>query len=350
MALPDGDGWLQARRRAAEASPQHDEAPALAGASCDGATGTRTPDLLGAIQALSQLSYSPEQGGRNRAPAVQGRIVATWRGTPHEASRLDWRTQYRCYAPAPALFPRPVAALLRCDRRRTHDRGRARAVPAARRERTTSSSIRTLAQAQKGAQNLYKEARGRAMAAAGPMQDRCAARVGDPQRGPRGGAAAARRARPADRRAADRAARRRASAASRPARPDAIAAAAGELQDSNGAADRADHGLGDVRAGLRRGGAAAAGGPGARRSRRRRCWRRRSPAAATVRMPDESGVDVKIGDAELPDASSSRCVEPDGTQLDGAAVHAGSGPGRRGDPGRGRPDRSASSRSPWSSP
>jgi hypothetical protein len=26
----------------------------------DGARGTRTPDLLGAIQALSQLSYSPE--------------------------------------------------------------------------------------------------------------------------------------------------------------------------------------------------------------------------------------------------------------------------------------------------
>ncbi|MDX6721024.1 MAG: hypothetical protein QOJ63_3278, partial [Solirubrobacteraceae bacterium] len=26
-----------------------------------GARGTRTPDLLGAIQALSQLSYSPEE-------------------------------------------------------------------------------------------------------------------------------------------------------------------------------------------------------------------------------------------------------------------------------------------------
>ena len=30
-------------------------------ASCDGARGTRTPDLLGAIQALSQLSYSPAE-------------------------------------------------------------------------------------------------------------------------------------------------------------------------------------------------------------------------------------------------------------------------------------------------
>ena len=28
----------------------------------DGARGTRTPDLLGAIQALFQLSYSPEVG------------------------------------------------------------------------------------------------------------------------------------------------------------------------------------------------------------------------------------------------------------------------------------------------
>ncbi len=29
----------------------------------NGARGTRTPDLLGAIQALSQLSYSPKVGG-----------------------------------------------------------------------------------------------------------------------------------------------------------------------------------------------------------------------------------------------------------------------------------------------
>jgi hypothetical protein len=35
--------------------------PRNGGGSGDGATGTRTPDLLGAIQALSQLSYSPEQ-------------------------------------------------------------------------------------------------------------------------------------------------------------------------------------------------------------------------------------------------------------------------------------------------
>ena len=36
-------------------------------AAADGARGTRTPDLLGAIQALSQLSYSPVYAGRRRA-------------------------------------------------------------------------------------------------------------------------------------------------------------------------------------------------------------------------------------------------------------------------------------------
>jgi hypothetical protein len=35
--------------------------PVLSGYSGYGARGTRTPDLLGAIQALSQLSYSPEE-------------------------------------------------------------------------------------------------------------------------------------------------------------------------------------------------------------------------------------------------------------------------------------------------
>jgi hypothetical protein len=33
----------------------------------DGARGTRTPDLLGAIQALSQLSYSPRRNAMARA-------------------------------------------------------------------------------------------------------------------------------------------------------------------------------------------------------------------------------------------------------------------------------------------
>ena len=33
------------------------------GRSAGGAKGSRTPDLLNAIQALSQLSYGPTQGG-----------------------------------------------------------------------------------------------------------------------------------------------------------------------------------------------------------------------------------------------------------------------------------------------
>jgi hypothetical protein len=43
----------------------------------DGARGTRTPDLLGAIQALSQLSYSPvgrRQQAGFRASAVKERL------------------------------------------------------------------------------------------------------------------------------------------------------------------------------------------------------------------------------------------------------------------------------------
>jgi hypothetical protein len=39
----------------------------LAGIFRNGARGTRTPDLLGAIQALSQLSYSPEPPATGRA-------------------------------------------------------------------------------------------------------------------------------------------------------------------------------------------------------------------------------------------------------------------------------------------
>ncbi len=40
----------------------------MAGVLTSGARGTRTPDLLGAIQALSQLSYSPER----RRPREEG--------------------------------------------------------------------------------------------------------------------------------------------------------------------------------------------------------------------------------------------------------------------------------------
>jgi hypothetical protein len=47
--------------RSAEAASKL-QCTAVTGHSGYGARGTRTPDLLGAIQALSQLSYSPEEG------------------------------------------------------------------------------------------------------------------------------------------------------------------------------------------------------------------------------------------------------------------------------------------------
>jgi hypothetical protein len=46
--------------RGAEA-PSNLQCPVISGDARYGARGTRTPDLLGAIQALSQLSYSPEE-------------------------------------------------------------------------------------------------------------------------------------------------------------------------------------------------------------------------------------------------------------------------------------------------
>ena len=46
-------------------TPHPQEDPAVAGLPTHwGARGTRTPDLLGAIQALSQLSYSPKAGAQ----------------------------------------------------------------------------------------------------------------------------------------------------------------------------------------------------------------------------------------------------------------------------------------------
>ena len=54
--LLDMDEAQDAMRKAAAAPP----VPHIGcGNGGDGARGTRTPDLLGAIQALSQLSYSP---------------------------------------------------------------------------------------------------------------------------------------------------------------------------------------------------------------------------------------------------------------------------------------------------
>ena len=44
---------------------------AASAAAADGARGTRTPDLLGAIQALFQLSYGPAEGA-----SVSGEVRA----------------------------------------------------------------------------------------------------------------------------------------------------------------------------------------------------------------------------------------------------------------------------------
>ena len=50
------------------AIPETRDAPRVQGFLEHGAKGTRTPDLLGAIQALSQLSYSPVGGRVQEVP------------------------------------------------------------------------------------------------------------------------------------------------------------------------------------------------------------------------------------------------------------------------------------------
>src|ERR671916_994962 len=62
------------RRRAAGATPPDASKPASQLGSSSGASRTRTGDLLGAIQALSQLSYSPVRASRpeGRSPMVAG--------------------------------------------------------------------------------------------------------------------------------------------------------------------------------------------------------------------------------------------------------------------------------------
>ena len=53
----------------------------------NGASRTRTGDLLGAIQALFQLSYSPEGEGRGRIPvASQGKDTRMGFGFPATAA------------------------------------------------------------------------------------------------------------------------------------------------------------------------------------------------------------------------------------------------------------------------
>jgi hypothetical protein len=67
---PDAHPAESAVTRARDDSPWNDPSnstdPAMRGPVRHGARGTRTPDLLGAIQALSQLSYSP--AGRSSVP------------------------------------------------------------------------------------------------------------------------------------------------------------------------------------------------------------------------------------------------------------------------------------------
>src|SRR5690606_19424521 len=59
-----------------------------------GAEGTRTPDLLGAIQALSQLSYSPVPRPHRDRVALPVRAGAAWpasrRSSNRPAARLAW--------------------------------------------------------------------------------------------------------------------------------------------------------------------------------------------------------------------------------------------------------------------
>jgi hypothetical protein len=68
----------------------------------DGARGTRTPDLLGAIQALSQLSYSPEG---------QRAIVASG-ASPRRTVHLI-RTPIECLRAHLAVLGDPPAELAR---------------------------------------------------------------------------------------------------------------------------------------------------------------------------------------------------------------------------------------------
>jgi hypothetical protein len=62
------------------------ESPAVAGDSVSGASRARTGDLLGAIQALSQLSYSP--GRRPWPHGDPASLVAGRSGCPRDQSSL----------------------------------------------------------------------------------------------------------------------------------------------------------------------------------------------------------------------------------------------------------------------
>ena len=259
--------------------------------------GTRTPDLLGAIQALSQLSYSPKRTGRNRGPAVQGRIVAA--SPPARLADAGRR-----HDPAPALFPRPVAAVLRGNRRHSDDRGRHRAVSAARRERQLQAR-RAAVQAQTGAQNLYKRGARAAMVARGPCRADVAAGDGDQRQG-QGGAIQRRLDQLAGRSGRSRSCScRPGSGRFETGTPDGDRRRAGRAAGRATAADRAHHVSVDV-------GEMYAHEVerllevGARVDRGGEVLASTLPAAATVQMPPKSGTDVTIGGAEYRARGSPR--------------------------------------------
>src|SRR6266851_5327220 len=72
--LPQVDQKLTKRSGAPGPSASRPQNPSLAGPS-DGASRTRTGDLLGAIQALSQLSYSPVSARLSSAPRPTSVVV-----------------------------------------------------------------------------------------------------------------------------------------------------------------------------------------------------------------------------------------------------------------------------------
>ena len=171
------------------------------GSRADGARGTRTPDLLGAIQALSQLSYSPGSGadaGIGTAPANADCSRAPDAGCwTRPAPRLRWPR-----ARMPRELPHPPDALLHRDRDPPHDRGRARRSSGWSRTRSEGKSDARLAQAQRAAQGLFRESQdARAAVAATPIGGDDELARGDPRQGrARRCRAALKRARAASRR------------------------------------------------------------------------------------------------------------------------------------------------------
>ena len=114
LMRPGTSAWTQRRYPRIPADPRNARSPARAGFCCDGARGTRTPDLLGAIQALSQLSYSPVRA--NLAPCARPRSVVA-RAFTRERNMVRQRNGI-----ARRRHPRPSRA--QAPQRRRSRRGR----------------------------------------------------------------------------------------------------------------------------------------------------------------------------------------------------------------------------------